>query len=109
MAFGVDILVAGLLCAFPRIGWVFGLIYFLFKDSMPFMKGQSYGRKLFGIKVVNEQDSSSLVSTPQKSLIRTIIFFIPVLNIYELYAFFFLEHRLGERWSETRVIKIKND
>ncbi len=104
LAFSLDIMISIGLSMFPRIGWIFGLIYFLFKDSMPFTKGQSYGRKLFKIKLVKEYDNSSIVDSPEKSLIRNIIFLIPLLNLYEIYLFFFKERRLGELWSETKVI-----
>jgi len=101
----IDVAIAFGLTLFPKIGWVFGLVYFLFKDGLPFSKGQSFGRRLFGIQVVQQKDETSLVTNPDKALIRQIIFFIPFLNLVEVYCFFFLAHRKGELWSDTKVIK----
>lgn len=109
LAYGVDLIITIGLSLFPRIGWIFGLIYFLFKDAMPFNNGQSYGRRLFKIRLVNSHDEQSLVKTPEKSLIRHIILLIPLLNLYELYLFLFSKSRLGEKWSETKVVSSEND
>ena len=103
-AYSVDLVIAVGLCLFPRIGWIFGLIYFLFKDAMPFTKGQSYGRRLFKIRLVRVPHNESMEQHPEKSLIRNIILLIPILNLYEIYLFFFKDYRLGEKWSETTVI-----
>nr|WP_321412642.1 RDD family protein [uncultured Carboxylicivirga sp.] len=103
-AFGIDLIIAIGISLFPRIGWIFGLIYFLFKDAMPFTKGQSYGRRLFKIKLVKNPHDESVEKYPEKALIRNIIFLIPILNLYEILLFLFAEQRLGEKWSETKVI-----
>lgn len=104
MAFCIDLVITLGLAMFPRIGWIFGLIYFLFKDSMPFTNGQSYGRKLLKIRLVKSFDESSCINAPEKSLIRNIVLLVPILNLFEIFSFFFCRHRLGEQWSETKVI-----
>ncbi len=91
---------------FPRIGWLFGLIYFLFKDSLGFLNGQSFGRRLFKIKVVSVTEHSDLANKPDKALIRQIVFLVPVLNLIELYYFLFADERLGAKWTDTTVIKV---
>ncbi len=93
------------LSLFPRIGWLFGLIYFLFKDCLPLLDGQSFGRKLFKIKVVTNLESKSLVNAPDKALIRQIILLIPILNLFEFYNFLFKAERFGDTWTETKVIR----
>ncbi len=107
-AFAVDLGIAVGLSLFPRIGWIFGLIYFLFKDSMPFNKGHSYGRRLFKIKLVSKVDGQLLINAPEKSLIRQIVLLIPLLNLYEVYLFFFENVRFGEQWSETTVVRAED-
>ncbi|MCT4644260.1 MAG: RDD family protein [Carboxylicivirga sp.] len=102
----VDLTITLGLSLFPRIGWLFGLIYFLFKDSLPFISGQSFGRRLFNIKVVKVADDHSLVGSPDKALVRQIVFLIPFLNLIELYLFFFMKERYGARWTHTKVIKV---
>ncbi|MBR8538271.1 RDD family protein [Carboxylicivirga sediminis] len=93
------------LSLFPRIGWLFGLIYFLFKDSLPLLNGQSFGRRLFKIKVINKADGTGLMKSPDKALIRQIIFLVPVLNLLELYRFFTKSERFGDTWTDTTVVR----
>ncbi|WP_439185296.1 RDD family protein [Carboxylicivirga taeanensis] len=100
----VDISICLGLSLFPRIGWIFGLIYFLFKDSLPLLNGQSFGRRLFKIKVISKADNKSLSGAPDKALIRQIIFFVPLLNLLELYYFLRKEERLGDIWTDTKVV-----
>lgn len=101
----IDVAIALGLSLFPRIGWLFGVIYFLFKDSIPLLHGQSFGRRLFKIKVVTKVDSKSLVTMPDKALIRQIVFFVPILNLVELYRFFTQNERFGDVWTDTEVVK----
>jgi uncharacterized RDD family membrane protein YckC len=101
----VDVAIVVGLSLFPKIGWLFGLIYFLFKDCLPLLKGQSFGRKLFKLRIVTKLDGKSLVNAPDKALIRQIIFLIPLLNLYEFYCFFFKSERLGDVWTDTTVVK----
>lgn len=101
----IDLTIALGLSLFPRIGWIFGLIYFLFKDCLPFSKGQSFGRRLFNIQVKTIGDYASLVGKPDKALIRQVVFFIPILNVIELLLFLFKKKRFGDKWSETEVVK----
>lgn len=93
------------LSLFPQIGWLFGLIYFLFKDSLGFLKGQSFGRRLFKIRVISRDDGSDLSNKPDKALIRQIVLLVPVLNLIEFYFFLFKDERLGAKWTATTVVK----
>ena len=101
----VDVAIVVGLSLFPKIGWLFGLIYFLFKDCLPLLNGQSFGRKLFKLKIVTKQEGKSLVNAPDKALIRQVVFLIPLLNLYEIYCFLFRTERLGEIWTDTIVEK----
>ncbi|WP_430817738.1 RDD family protein [Carboxylicivirga sp. RSCT41] len=102
----IDLSIVLGLSLFPRIGWLFGLIYFLFKDSLGLLKGQSFGRRLFKVKVISLEDGNNLTTKPDKALIRQIVFLVPILNLIELYYFFFREERLGAKWSSTTVVKV---
>jgi uncharacterized RDD family membrane protein YckC len=101
----IDLSIVLGLSLFPRIGWLFGLIYFLFKDSLGLLKGQSFGRRLFKIKVISKVDGENLVKKPDKALIRQIVFLVPILNLIELFYFIFRTERLGAKWSSTTVVK----
>lgn len=94
------------LSLFPRVGWIFGLIYFLFKDSIVLLDGQSFGRRLFKIKVVTRENGQSLIRKPDKALVRQLILLIPLLNLVELYRFLFLKDRFGAKWTQTTVVKV---
>ncbi|MCU4177631.1 RDD family protein [Carboxylicivirga sp. N1Y90] len=87
---------------------MFGLAYFLLRDSLPFNGGQSYGRRLFNIRVVQRQDNSKLLGKHEQSLMRHISLLIPFFNIVEIYYFFFKHERFGEVWSETTIISSQN-
>lgn len=103
MAFFIDCIIAFGLAMFPKIGWIFGLMYFLLKDALYFNKGQSFGKKIMKIKVCTSANES-LVNYPQKSIIRNLILLIPILNLVEIYYFLFRSKRLGDVWSETSVL-----
>ena len=107
MAFVIDCAIAFGLGMFPKIGWIFGVIYFLLKDSLYFTKGQSFGKKIMKIQVVSDHKNEPLINYPQKSLIRNLILLIPILNLVEIYFFLLRTKRLGEIWSETSVVSSK--
>lgn len=104
MAFLIDLVISIGLCLFPRIGWMFGLVYFLLRDSLPFNNGQSYGRRVFKIRVVQKNDNTSILGLHEKSLMRQISLLIPGFNLFECYTFFFKNDRYGAIWSDTKVI-----
>ncbi|WP_291856892.1 hypothetical protein [Marinilabilia sp.] len=101
----VDIVIAILISLFPKIGWMFGLIYLLSKDSLSFLNGQSFGKKLFNLRTVALPHYASLSGWPEKSIIRGLVQIIPVLNIIDLYYLTTQKVRIADRWAETRVIR----
>jgi len=104
LAFIVDLVIVAGLCLFPRIGWIFGLFYFLTRDSLPFLKGQSLGKKLMKIKTITIPEQESLVSFPEKSVIRGIINLIPILNLIDVWLLITTGYRLADRWASTAVV-----
>jgi len=103
----IDLVIVCGLCMFPRIGWMFGLIYHLTRDALPFLHGQSFGKKLLHIKVVAQPNNMPLTSSPEKSVIRGIVFLIPVLNLIDILHLFTKGQRLADKWAETEVIVYK--
>ncbi len=85
------------------IGQLLALIYFLTKEALPFLGGQSIGKKLMKIRVVTE-DGNSVVNNWGASAIRAISLIIPLLNLYELYLVFSNKPRMGDQWAKTRVV-----
>jgi uncharacterized RDD family membrane protein YckC len=80
-------------------GIFIGLIYFLFSDAMP--NGQSIGKKLLNIQVVNA--SKEQPCTLLESFLRNITF---PLGIFDWVFIFFGKHRrLGDFIAQTIVTK----
>ncbi|HHT99740.1 RDD family protein [Xiashengella succiniciproducens] len=100
----IDIVIVAGLCFFPRIGWILGLIYHLGKESMPFMNGQSCGKHLLKIKVVNIPQLTPITGQHEKSVIRGLVMLIPVLNLIDLWWFVSRGYRLADKWAETTVV-----
>jgi hypothetical protein len=100
----IDIAIVVGLSFFPRIGWIVGLFYFLIKDSIPFLKGQSFGKKLMKMQAITLPEQESLVKYPEKSIIRGIITLIPVLNLIDIWYLYTTGYRLVDRWTQTAVI-----
>ena len=80
-------------------GVFIGLIYYLFSDAMP--NGQSIGKKLLNIQVVNA--SNKQPCTLLESFLRNITF---PLGLFDWIFIFFGQHkRLGDFIASTIVIK----
>ena len=79
-----------------------GLIFYLIKDS--FNDGQSPGKKLTGLRVVNFETGERC--SQRESIIRNLAMFVPILNFSEyLFVLFDSDHRrIGDRWANTIVI-----
>jgi uncharacterized RDD family membrane protein YckC len=91
------------------IGQLAGLAYFVTRDSLPFLGGQSVGKKAMKLKVTT-LEGASLVGNWSASLIRNGILVIPFVALVELYVLLTRENRpdrgrrLGDEWAKTRVI-----
>lgn len=100
----IDLAIVSGLCLFPKIGWIFGVFYFLMRDSLSFLKGQSFGKKLMKIRVITLPKQETLVEHPEKSAIRGIIALIPGLNLIDIWFLFSTGYRLADRWAQTAVV-----
>jgi hypothetical protein len=101
----VDLVIVAIISLFPKIGWIFGLIYLLTKDSLSFLDGQSFGKKLFNLRTITLPHYASLSGRPEKSVIRGLVLIIPILNIIDLYYLITKKVRIADQWAETRVIR----
>lgn len=95
------------------LGWLSAFAYFVTRDSLPFLGGQSIGKKAMKIKVLT-LDNQSLVGNWQIALIRNGILLIPFFVLIELYILLTREtqlergRRLGDEWAKTKVIMETN-
>ena len=105
----IDLIIVVGFCFFPRIGWIIGLLYHLTRDSLPFLKGQSFGKHLMRLQVISLPQQESLVNNPEKSIIRGIVMLIPILNIIDVWHLFATGYRLADKWAQTAVIPYSGD
>lgn len=83
----------------------------LFRDGLPFLKGQSPGKTAMKIKAVTTS-GDSLAGNWSPALIRNAVLLIPLFSIVELVVLLKREDkqdhgiRLGDTWAGTKVIKV---
>ena len=91
------------------IGQLAGLTYFVTRDSLPFLGGQSVGKKAMNLKATT-LEGASLVGNWSAALIRNGILLIPFFALVEIYILLTRENgpdrgrRLGDEWAKTRVV-----
>ncbi len=91
------------------IGQLAGLAYFVTRDSLPFLDGQSVGKKAMKLKATTLEEAS-LAGNWSAALIRNGILLIPFFALVELYILLTRENgpdsgrRLGDEWAKTKVI-----
>jgi uncharacterized RDD family membrane protein YckC len=110
IATGIAILLAYFVPFFPdKLAWLVALAYIVARDSLPFLGGQSVGKKAMKIQVVT-LEGKSLVGDWQTAAIRNGPLIIPLFAFVELYILLNREEkpergrRLGDEWAKTKVI-----
>jgi len=94
-----------------KLALLTGLAYLLVRDSLPFLGGQSVGKKAMKIQVVT-LEGKSLVNDWRTALIRNGPLILPpfAFALVELYILLYREdkaergRRLGDEWAKTKVI-----
>lgn len=93
------------------IGNLAAIAYLLTRDSLPFLKGQSLGKKALGIRV-ETRDGQGLSENWQAGVTRNVALIVPPFWIVELVILLTREDkpeagaRLGDDWARTRVVKL---
>ena len=88
------------------IGSIIGLIYHLIKDALPFLDGQSLGKKLVKIRVVNADTNQPITNDYEKSMVRSVSLIIPIFGIVDAFMVFSKDRaRFGDQWARTIVVK----
>lgn len=78
------------------------LSYVSLSDGMP--KGQSIGKKLLGMRVINSKSGDSCTLT--ESFLRNITTMIPILALIDAIMIFSVRRqRLGDKWANTLVVR----
>lgn len=101
----IDWLLIALVSA-TGFGAVIGLAYLLTKEALPPFDGQSIGKKILRIQVVDNDSYVPIKNRYEKSLIRNISLLIPVFQFIDALMIFSSDRkRFGDQWANTIVIK----
>ena len=92
----------------PILGLLVVVAYLLMRDALPFLDGQSIGKKLVGIRAVDE-NGAALTGNYGPSVIRNVVLIIPFFPLVELIVLLTNSEtrRLGDQWGKTRVVNAK--
>jgi uncharacterized RDD family membrane protein YckC len=94
------------------VQWVLFGIVFLTRDSLPFLDGQSIGKKVVKTKAV-KHDGSSLSGDWVTGATRNILLALPYVGLIECFILLTRSgnpgagFRLGDDWAKTKVISVE--
>ncbi|NNC87261.1 MAG: RDD family protein [Akkermansiaceae bacterium] len=97
-----------------RLGTLLSVGYLLTRDSLPFLGGQSVGKKAMHIRAVTT-GGQSLAGNWKPGLIRNAVLLIPLFPLVELFVLITRDDkpgptvRLGDEWAGTKVIRVAAD
>jgi uncharacterized RDD family membrane protein YckC len=114
----IDVIVA------IAVGWVASMIsgrlyfpafaaYMLTRDSLPFLNGQSIGKKVLNLQAVSES-GKSLSGDWKTGLLRNVSMVIPFGGLVELIVMLVGKdkpggiRRLGDQWAVTKVVSVSS-
>jgi uncharacterized RDD family membrane protein YckC len=92
-----------------KLSWLIGAAYVVTRDSLPFLGGQSVGKKAMNLRTVT-LEGKPLTGNWEPSLIRGGVLIIPFFQLLELWILLTREEtaargrRLGDEWAKTKVI-----
>jgi uncharacterized RDD family membrane protein YckC len=106
LAFLIDAIIVMAVQPIAGVGQLLGLAYLLTRDGLPFLDGQSIGKKVMKIKAVSSETGSSLSNDWGPCVIRNVVFLIPFFAIVELIVLNGNKEgqRLGDQWAKTKVV-----
>lgn len=78
--------------------------YLIARDSLPFLDGQSPGKKVVRLKVADEA-GNRLVANWRPAFLRNFLLIIPLGFLLELFVLLSGRQRFGDTWAGTRVVR----
>jgi uncharacterized RDD family membrane protein YckC len=88
------------------IGYIVQLAYIFTKDTIPQLEGQSIGKKVMKIQVIDEETGQRITGDYAKGVIRCISLIIPLFGFVDALMVFSSERkRFGDKWAKTMVVK----
>jgi len=86
-----------------------GAAYMLVRDALPFLDGQSIGKKIVKIRAVDLETGESLKNNWGASIVRSVSLIIPFINVVDSFMVFSAsKQRFGDKWGKTIVVKEEN-
>ena len=103
----IDLVIIVVVSFIPVAGWIAAPASMLTRDALPFLDGQSIGKKLVGIRAVDKH-GAALTNKWEPALIRNVVLFIPLFPFVELIVLLTNKDilRLGDQWAHTRVVNV---
>lgn len=95
-----------------NLSYLVSIAYLLTRDSLPFLGGQSIGKKALNLQAVSEE-GKSLSNDWNAGLLRNITMAIPFLPLVELIIMIVNKdkpegiRRLGDQIAKTKVINVQ--
>ena len=110
VAYLIDVVLVAVVSIVPFVGWIAGLAYLLTRDALPFLDGQSIGKKVMKLRAVTAEDDQPLTNNWGPAILRNIVLFIPLFPLIELIVMLTNDQklRLGDQWAKTRVVQWEN-
>ncbi len=110
VSIGLQIAAVWILPGFAsRVAYLVGIGYLIARDSLPFLGGQSVGKKAMKLRAVT-LDDKPLTGNWESALIRNGVLMIPFFALIELFVLLTREdkpergRRLGDEWAKTKVV-----
>ncbi len=105
LAYVIDLFIVIGFSMLPRWGWILGIAYMVTRDALPFLKGQSVGKKAMKLRAVTLQ-GDPLTGNWNQGIVRNIVLIIPLFPLVELFVWWSSPDRmrLGDQWAGTTVV-----
>lgn len=88
------------------VGSLAGAAYILVRDALPFLDGQSIGKKVMKTRAVKEDSGAPLTGDFGASVLRNVLLIIPLVSLVDAVFLFAGDHkRLGDKIAKTTVLK----
>ncbi len=87
------------------LSYLVAAAYILVRDALPFLEGQSIGKKVMKTRGVHEDSGAPITNDYRTSFLRNILLFIPFVSLIDaLFIFSGDRKRLGDRIAKTIVV-----
>jgi uncharacterized RDD family membrane protein YckC len=106
-AYLIDVLAMIVVSLIPVLGIFAVMAYALTRDALPFLDGQSIGKKVLGLRAVTA-DGAVLTNNWGPAILRNVVLLIPLFPLVELIVLLTNADklRLGDQWAKTRVVVV---